>query len=271
MGGGAPGGSVGRGAQAPLISPCPPSNHTITINLTLTLWQLTVGRRPLRGGGGGGRGSWRPGTRGVAPPGRTAILILPSDTIARAQGPCPRSPRPHGRSSADPEGPAEARWQPPRGWPGRRTGTRRWHGRRGRAAAVPSPVGSAEPSPLPRGRPARDARPRGAGPGGPTRGPRARAGWPPAGAHPAEVAAAPGRRCSGRSRGGGRRHLRMQRDPGALPDSEQNKGTTWVTMRLVTFGREPTGGWRKRKAVGTVTDGGGRVTNSGWKVVLCAR
>ena len=31
------------------------------------LWQLTVGRRPL-GGGGGGRGSWRPRTRGVAPP-----------------------------------------------------------------------------------------------------------------------------------------------------------------------------------------------------------
>ena len=26
----------GRGAQAPLTSPCPPSNHTITINLTLT-------------------------------------------------------------------------------------------------------------------------------------------------------------------------------------------------------------------------------------------
>ena len=62
MGGGAPGGSVGGGgpgganwvgggggiqvgrfgvlggggAQAPLTSPCPPSNHTITINLTLT-------------------------------------------------------------------------------------------------------------------------------------------------------------------------------------------------------------------------------------------
>ena len=60
-GGGAPGGSVGGGvpggahwggggiqvgrfgvwwggggAQAPLTSPCPPSNHTITINLTLT-------------------------------------------------------------------------------------------------------------------------------------------------------------------------------------------------------------------------------------------
>ena len=35
-GGGALGGSVGRGAQAPLTSPCPPSNHTITINLTLT-------------------------------------------------------------------------------------------------------------------------------------------------------------------------------------------------------------------------------------------
>ena len=30
-------GVVGRGgAQAPLTSPCPPSNHTITINLTLT-------------------------------------------------------------------------------------------------------------------------------------------------------------------------------------------------------------------------------------------
>ena len=27
----------GRGAQAPLTSPCPPSNHTITINLTLTI------------------------------------------------------------------------------------------------------------------------------------------------------------------------------------------------------------------------------------------
>ena len=27
---------VGEGAQAPLTSPCPPSNHTITINLTLT-------------------------------------------------------------------------------------------------------------------------------------------------------------------------------------------------------------------------------------------
>ena len=26
----------GGGAQAPLTSPCPPSNHTITINLTLT-------------------------------------------------------------------------------------------------------------------------------------------------------------------------------------------------------------------------------------------
>ena len=26
----------GRGAQAPLTSPCPPSNHTITINPTLT-------------------------------------------------------------------------------------------------------------------------------------------------------------------------------------------------------------------------------------------
>ena len=25
-----------EGAQAPLTSPCPPSNHTITINLTLT-------------------------------------------------------------------------------------------------------------------------------------------------------------------------------------------------------------------------------------------
>ena len=31
------GGGGGRGAQAPLTSPCPPSNHTITINLTLTL------------------------------------------------------------------------------------------------------------------------------------------------------------------------------------------------------------------------------------------
>ena len=59
LGGGAPGGSVGGGGgrwgevggggsrwgdlgcgggggQAPLTSPCPPSNHTITINLTLT-------------------------------------------------------------------------------------------------------------------------------------------------------------------------------------------------------------------------------------------
>ena len=38
MGGGAPGGSVGGGggAQAPLTSPCPPSNHSITINRTLT-------------------------------------------------------------------------------------------------------------------------------------------------------------------------------------------------------------------------------------------
>ena len=29
-------GGGGGGAQAPLSSPCPPSNHTITINLTLT-------------------------------------------------------------------------------------------------------------------------------------------------------------------------------------------------------------------------------------------
>ena len=29
-------GCGGGGAQAPLTSPCPPSNHTITINLTLT-------------------------------------------------------------------------------------------------------------------------------------------------------------------------------------------------------------------------------------------
>ena len=59
MGGGAPGGSVGGwgsgrvgwgggvqvgrfgvlgggGGEAPLTSPCPPSNHSITINLTLT-------------------------------------------------------------------------------------------------------------------------------------------------------------------------------------------------------------------------------------------
>ena len=37
-GGGGPSGAfwgVGGGAQAPLTSPCPPSNHTITINLTL--------------------------------------------------------------------------------------------------------------------------------------------------------------------------------------------------------------------------------------------
>ena len=40
VGGGGPGEviwGVGRGgAQAPLTSPCPTSNHTITINLTLT-------------------------------------------------------------------------------------------------------------------------------------------------------------------------------------------------------------------------------------------
>ena len=29
-------GGGGAGAQAPLTSPCPPSNHTITINVTLT-------------------------------------------------------------------------------------------------------------------------------------------------------------------------------------------------------------------------------------------
>ena len=29
-------GCWGGGAQAPLTSPCPPSNHSITINLTLT-------------------------------------------------------------------------------------------------------------------------------------------------------------------------------------------------------------------------------------------
>ena len=37
--GGARGGAIwggGGGGQAPLTSPCPPSNHTITINLTLT-------------------------------------------------------------------------------------------------------------------------------------------------------------------------------------------------------------------------------------------
>ena len=39
--GGGPGGAIwgvegGGGAQAPLTSPCPPSNHSITINLTLT-------------------------------------------------------------------------------------------------------------------------------------------------------------------------------------------------------------------------------------------
>ena len=40
--GGGPGGAIwggeggGGGAQAPLTSPCPQSNHTITINLTLT-------------------------------------------------------------------------------------------------------------------------------------------------------------------------------------------------------------------------------------------
>ena len=39
VGGGGLGGAiwgVWGGAQAPLTSPCPPSNHTITINLTLT-------------------------------------------------------------------------------------------------------------------------------------------------------------------------------------------------------------------------------------------
>ena len=41
VGGGVPVGRFGvwwggGGAQAPLTSPCPPSNHTITINLTLT-------------------------------------------------------------------------------------------------------------------------------------------------------------------------------------------------------------------------------------------
>ena len=40
--GGGPGGAIwgvaggGGGAQAPFTSPCPPSNHSITINLTLT-------------------------------------------------------------------------------------------------------------------------------------------------------------------------------------------------------------------------------------------
>ena len=41
LGGGGLGGAIwgvgGGGAQAPLTSPCPPSNHSITINLTLTL------------------------------------------------------------------------------------------------------------------------------------------------------------------------------------------------------------------------------------------
>ena len=40
VGGGGPGWAIwgvgGGGAQAPLTSPCPPSNHNITINLTLT-------------------------------------------------------------------------------------------------------------------------------------------------------------------------------------------------------------------------------------------
>ena len=46
MGGGGLGGALGGGrsgrvgwgggVRAPLTSPCPPSNHTITINLTLT-------------------------------------------------------------------------------------------------------------------------------------------------------------------------------------------------------------------------------------------
>ena len=39
VGGGGPSGAIwagGGGAQDPLTSPCPPSNHTITINLILT-------------------------------------------------------------------------------------------------------------------------------------------------------------------------------------------------------------------------------------------
>ena len=57
LGGGGPGGTswggggiqVGRfgvwggGAQAPLTSPCPPSNHTITTNLTLTFAASSYG------------------------------------------------------------------------------------------------------------------------------------------------------------------------------------------------------------------------------------
>ena len=48
------------------------------------LWQLTVGRRPL-GGGGGGRGSWRPRTRGVAPPpGKGTYLFLVRNGVINA-------------------------------------------------------------------------------------------------------------------------------------------------------------------------------------------
>ena len=63
-GGGGPGGAIwgvgGGGAQAPLTSPCPPSNHSITINLTLTFAASWFGhashvdwdRSRLRVGGG---------------------------------------------------------------------------------------------------------------------------------------------------------------------------------------------------------------------------
>ena len=38
---------MGRAAQAPLNSPCPPSNHTITINLTLTFAASWLGRAAM--------------------------------------------------------------------------------------------------------------------------------------------------------------------------------------------------------------------------------
>ena len=40
---------VGWGAQAPLTSPCPQSNHTITINLTLTFAASWFGHAMLIG------------------------------------------------------------------------------------------------------------------------------------------------------------------------------------------------------------------------------
>ena len=106
--------SVGQ-SQAPLTSPCPPSNHTITLNLTLTFaasWfghashvgqKFASGTFGARGASGafdahgllrlaplttkcwpeapwGGGGSWRPRTHGVAPSrGHKGIPMLISD------------------------------------------------------------------------------------------------------------------------------------------------------------------------------------------------